>query len=518
MNRCFSFLRFLALLCVAGAALWGWKTPRYTGGRLDVGRSLASLFGRMGGGGQHQPEKYTVAAGPYVNPADVNVLAAMSRQRIALTKAVVPSVVSITTTRATRAPQNDDPVFQYFHRNVPRANRGTEGAQGSGAIVSKEGHIVTNNHVIEDMDEIEVELSDGRRSRATLIGTDPDTDIAVLKIQADDLQPIPFGNSDEVEVGETVMAVGNPYGLEESVTQGIISAKGRTASESTSSTALLQTDAAINPGNSGGPLVNVRGELVGINVKIYTETGRSQGVGFAIPSATVRRSMDSILTTGRVMHGYLGIEQLPLTYQAAKQRGLPSAKGVLVDRVRANSPAEKADIHAGDLIQKFNDKAVADIADLRHGVEEAGVNATASIELLRDGKTVSVKAQIAERPPPNAQISYVPGTPGRGGGNAGPAVDGTVLEGVLIGELTPATVAKRGLPGDTQGVVVQKVDAASPAADQLQAGDIIDQINHQPVATPEEFAALKAELVGGKPALLSVMRSQTRMLVVINPS
>ena len=368
------------------------------------------------------------------------------------------------------------------------------------------------------MDEIEVELSDGRRLRAKLIGTDIDTDIAVLKIDADDLQPLPFGDSDKVEVGETVMAVGNPYGLEESVTQGIISAKGRTASESTSSTALFQTDAAINPGNSGGPLVNVRGELIGINEKIYTETGGWQGVGFAIPSATVRRSMDSILTTGRVMHGYLGIEQLQLTDQAARQRGLTSAKGVLVDRVRAGSPAEKADIRAGDLIQKFNNKAVADINDLRRGVEEAGVDATANIELLRDGKAVSVTAQIAERPPPDARISYVPGTTRRPNRSGAPPANGAVLDGVRVGELTPDAVAKRGLPEDTQGVVVEVVDADSPAADKLRPGDIIDRINQQAVVSQEDYAALTGELADGAPALLSVLRRQTRMLVVINPS
>ncbi len=517
MRRFFSFLLFVLLLCVAVGALWVWKNPRYSNGRLDVGRSLASIFRRGGGDRHYQPEKYTVAEGPYIDPAAVNVLAALSQQRILLAKAVVPSVVSITTTRQARGPLNDDPLFRFQHRNVPRAHQGTEGAQGSGAIVSKEGHIVTNNHVIEGMDDIEVELSDGRRARARLIGTDPETDIAVLKIDEGDLQPLPFGNSDAVEVGETVMAVGNPYGLEESVTQGIISAKGRTASESTTPTALFQTDAAINPGNSGGPLVNVRGELIGINVKIYTETGGWQGVGFAIPSATVRRSMDSILTTGRVVHGYLGIYNVPLTDRAARQRGVAGAKGVLVDRVQANSPAEKADIRAGDLIQKFNGKAVADIGDLRRGVEEAGVNATATVEFLRDGKPLSVQAQIAEKPPLSAQIPYAPGSPGSPGRNGAPTGDGTPLDGVQVGELTPEAVAKRGLAEDTQGVVVETVDSGSPAADKLRPGDIIDRINQQAVASREDYDTLTHELVSGEPALLSVLRSRTRVLVVINP-
>ncbi len=518
MKRFFSFLLFVLLLCVAVAALWVWKNPRYSHGRFDLRRSLLGMVGRGKEG--WQPEKYTVAAGPYVNPGDVNILAAMSHQRVLLTKAVVPSVVSIHTTRtARRAPQNDDPLFRFFHQGVPMPAPGsqTEGAQGSGAIVSKEGHIVTNNHVIDEMDAVEIELSDGRRLPATLIGTDPETDIAVLKITADDLQPLPFGNSDEVEVGETVLAVGNPYGLEESVTQGIISAKGRTASESTTSTALLQTDSAINPGNSGGPLVNVRGELIGINEKIYTETGRSQGVGFAIPSATVRRSMESILATGRVVHGYLGIEQLPLTEQAAKQRGLTNQTGVLVDRVRAGSPAEKADIHPGDLIQKFNGKAVTDLTGLRRGVDEAGVNAVATVELLRDGKPLSVQTQIAERPPPTAQIAYAPTGPNPSTSPVGPIDTGGALGGVAISELTPAVLTRRGLPKDTAGVLVETVDAASPVADKLRPGDIIDGINRKEVATLLDYAAHADEMMGDAPILLSVLRSQTHVLVVINP-
>ena len=513
MKRFFSFLLLVLLLCVAVAALWVWKNPRYGAQGFDLRRSLLSIIGSADGE-RHRPEKYTVADTPYINAADVNVLAAMSRQRVLLAKAVVPSVVSITSTRTARSTApNDDPLFRFFHHGMHQGSAAPEGAQGSGAIVSKEGHIVTNNHVIEGMDQIEVELSDGRRKQAILIGADIDSDIAVLKIDADELQPIPFGDSDAVEVGETVMAIGNPYGLEESVTQGIISAKGRIASERTN--ALFQIDAAINPGNSGGPLVNVRGELIGINEQIYTETGGWQGVGFAIPSSTVRRSMDSILTTGRVIHGYLGVEQARLTSQNARQHGLVDRKGVLVDRVRADSPAEKAEIRAGDLIQKFNNKPIADIVDLRRCVDEF-VNTTATIELLRNGQGLLVKALIAERPPPGSRFSYVPTAPRHPGNGA--AAEGGVLDGVKIEELTVGTLARLGLPGDTQGVVVSEVDSGSPAANKLRPGDVIDKINQQAVATPAEYAASSEELLGGEPALLSVMRSQTRMLVVINPS
>jgi Do/DeqQ family serine protease len=336
----------------------------------------------------------------------VNVLAELSRQRTLLARAVVPSVVSITTSRSVQNDPLQDPVLQLFHQGVPRGpGSSTQHSLGSGAIVSKEGHIVTNHHVIEGTDQIEVELSDGRRKQAILIGTDMATDIAVLKIEADDLVPLPFGDSDQVEVGETVMAIGNPFGYEESVTQGIISAKGRRGSENLSD--LFQTDAAINPGNSGGPLVNVRGEMIGINEAILSQSGGWQGVGFSIPSATVRRTLDSILKTGRVLHGYLGIEQRPLTQQSAAQSGLPETKGVLVENVVIGSPADKANIRPGDVIQKFNNQPVADIIDLRHCVDQVDIAATAKIELLRAGKTVLVEAQIAERPP-GALYSRVP--------------------------------------------------------------------------------------------------------------
>ena len=225
--------------------------------------------------------------------------------------------------------------------------------------------------------------------------------------------------------------------------------------------------------------------------------------------------MDSILATGRVIHGYLGIEQLPLTFQAAKQRGLTDKTGVLVDRVRGGSPAEKADIHPGDLIQKFNGKAVTNINDLRSGVDEIGVNAVATIELLREGKPLNVQAQIAERPP-DARISSVPNGPGSRHG-AMPGAGGSALEGVAVVELTPTVLTRRGLPDDTAGVLVETVDAASPAADKLRPGDIIDGINHQEVVTLIDYATRSGEMLGGEPALLSVLRSQTHLLVVINP-
>ncbi len=508
MKRFFNFLLFVALLCIAVGSLQLWKERREgSTGRLT--RGLQEFF-RPETGRRH-PEKYTLADGPRIELKDVNVLAAMSRQRIALAQAVVPSVVSITTSRTVQVPEyQSDPFYQFFNRNRRQKNSGTENQLGSGAIVSKEGHIVTNNHVIEGMDEIEVKLSDGRRRAARLIGTDPDTDIAVLKIEDKNVVPLPFGDSEAVEVGETVMAVGNPYGLEESVTQGIISAKNRAGSENTSD--LFQIDAAINPGNSGGPLVNVRGELIGINEAIFSRTGGWQGVGFAVPSATVRRTMDGILRTGRIIHGYLGI-----------QRALTSGPGVLVDSVVAGSPAEQAAIQPGDTIRKFNGKPVGDFDDLRRSVAEVEVDATVPVELLRGGKPVSVQARIAERPPQQAQLSQVPHLPPghppigpRGGGGLTPGGTG-VLSAVQVREISPTDLRLLDLPPGTRGVGVAGVEPGSVAADKLQAGDIIESINQQPAGTLADYAKLIRGLPADEPVVLGVLRKRTRTLVVITP-
>ena len=509
MKRFFHFLLFVALLCIAVGSLQLWKERREgSGGRLT--QTLQDVFNGRPLTVRH-PEKYTLADGPAIDLKDVNVLAAMSRQRVALARAVVPSVVSITTSRTVQLPEyQNDPFYQFFHRNQRQRNSGTENQLGSGAIVSKEGHIVTNNHVIEGMDQIEVKLSDGRRRAARLIGTDPTTDIAVLKIDDNDVVPLPFGDSEAVEVGETVMAVGNPYGLEESVTQGIISAKNREGSENTGD--LFQIDAAINPGNSGGPLINVRGELIGINEAIFSKSGGWQGVGFAIPAAAVRRTMDSILRTGRVIHGYLGI-----------QRALTSGPGVLVDSVVAGSPAEKAAIQPGDTIRKFNGKPVGDFDALRRSVAEVEVDATVPVELLRDGKLISVQARIAERPPQQAQLSQVPHLPPghppigpRGGGGLTPGAGG-VLGSVRVRELSPQDLRTLDLPQNTRGVVVASVEPGSNAEEKLQLGDIIESINQQPAGSLADFGKMVRNLPADDPVVMSIVRNRTRTMVVITP-
>jgi serine protease Do len=520
MKRLVSFLILILLLAFAVGSLQMWHDRQ--DGRLDLQNSLSDFFSRGFSGVQRRPEKYTVAEGPRVNINDVDVLAAMSRQRILLTKAVIPSVVSVITEKTVSVPAYmNDPMFQFFHRGREGAMGGTQHALGSGVIVSKEGHILTNNHVIDQMDAIKVKLSDGRIKEARLIGADSDTDVAVLKIDADNLTPLPFGDSDKVEVGESVLAVGNPYGLDESVTQGIISAKGRHGSENISD--LFQTDAAINPGNSGGPLINVQGELIGLNEAIFSQSGGSQGVGFAIPAATVRRTMDSILKTGRVVYGYLGVRESKNADDSDSDSG-QQENGARVDDVVAGSPAEKANIRPGDLIQKFNNKPVGSFRDLRQCVSQVDIDATVPIELLRDGKKVTVQARVGEKPPPEAQLSQLgrqrqgqlnqPPAPANPAPNAG---DDSILGGVSVIEISPAVIRRLGVPRDVTGVVVSRVDEDAAASSVLQSGDIIEQINQQPVGSMSDYKAIVRQLPADQPAILSVVRDRARQMVVINP-
>lgn len=510
MKRFLQFILFVFLLSSAVSFLYLWKTRR-DGSGWGFGSAGSSTRET----GRRVPEKYTPAKEPTIDLKDVDILAAMSKQQIKLAAAVIPSVVSIATQRNVRQ-RPSDPWAELFSRIDPRQNR-PQSSLGSGAIVSKEGHIVTNNHVIEGMDQIKVHLHDGRELPARVIGTAPNNDLAILKIDAGDLKPLPFGNSEEVQVGEMVFAVGNPFGLDETLTQGIISAKGRRTSENAAE--FLQTDAAINPGNSGGPLVSVRGELVGINTMIYSQSGGSVGIGFAIPSAVVRRTLESVVKNGRVVRGYLGVS-------ADNRPGGQDQPGVRVAEVTPKSPADAAGIKSGDVIVKFNDRAVKDIIALRNRIAETEVDKSVPIELLRDGKPLTVNAEIKEVPAEGlAQTN--PGQPGpfsprpRGGQQPTPPPaatleEGNPLSGVEVVDLTARTAQQLNLPGNIRGVVVRGVAQDSNAAGQLREGDVIEEVNQQPVTNAAEFrqaAALAAK--GGGDVMLQVIRGRSRSFVIV---
>ncbi|MEP6670796.1 MAG: trypsin-like peptidase domain-containing protein [Chthoniobacter sp.] len=352
--------------------------------------------------GQAVAEQYTPADGPRIDPKDVQVLTALDAEYTRLVQAVIPSVVSITTSRHLQAqnPAVIDPFEFLFRRRNPTPQEQT--ALGSGVIVSLEGHILTNHHVIANMEKIEVQLTDGRVLPAQLIGSDEQTDIAVLKITADKIEPLLLGNSDNVRVGQMVFAVGNPFGLQETVTQGIISAKGRRAMAD-SGVEFLQTDAAVNQGNSGGPLINLKGEIIGINSAIFStsQEGAWLGISFAIPSNVARRALESVLKTGRIVRGYLGVTMVnisDITPEAAHSLGLHDAAGVVVAQVMPDSPAEKAGLKPGDLIRRFNGRPVPDKIFFRSRVAELDVNSQAQLTIVRNGQEQMLTVQIVEAP------------------------------------------------------------------------------------------------------------------------
>src|SRR3984893_7187812 len=316
MKNLLKFFAFVALLSLAISALYDYRLKH--GGLSTLSRST--------------PEKYTLASSPNVDPKQVASLEALNRERRALISAVVPSVVAVKTTKkiATERQNQLDPFGFFFRRprgfQSPNDDALVQNSLGSGVIVTKEGHIITNNHVVDQVDEIEVKLSDGRSEKARLVGADAQLDLAVLKIDNPGVKPLKLADSDSVQAGDFILAIGNPFGFEETVTDGIISSKGR-PNRSDVFGDLLQTNAAINPGNSGGPLINLRGEVVGINTAIISASGTSAGVGFAILSNTVRMALESLLKKGRIIRGYLGI------YSTSAQARQPRSdtEGVVVD-------------------------------------------------------------------------------------------------------------------------------------------------------------------------------------------
>jgi Do/DeqQ family serine protease len=313
----------------------------------------------------------------------------------------MPAVVSITTQKVQQGqPGQFDPFDLFFRDGRSRQASQVVRALGSGVIVSREGHLVTNNHVIEGMTQIEVTLADERTFAARLLDTDPSVDIAILKVDAPKLEPLPIGNSDSVRVGQVVFAIGNPFGLSESVTAGIISAKGRRTSRD-SSVEYLQTDAAVNHGNSGGPLINLRGEIVGINTAIYAKDADSGSIGisFAVPSNVARRALDSVLKQGKIKRAYLGVYLANLTPELTRKLKAGSNDGALVTQVKDGAPAERAGIKAGDVIRKFNGRPVRDMPSLRSRLNEVDVGERVELTYVRGGSELKATAEVGEAPP-----------------------------------------------------------------------------------------------------------------------
>jgi serine protease Do len=436
-------------------------------------------------------------------------------------KAVTPAVVNISTTRVVRSTESeeqqfDDPFFrrffgdEFFRRfGIPRERR--QSSLGSGVIVDPAGYIITNNHVIANADEIKIVMSDKREFSGKVVGTDPKTDLAVLRIENGnkDLPTIKWGDSDKLEVGEYVLAIGNPFGLNQTVTMGIVSAVGRANVGIADYEDFIQTDAAINPGNSGGAMVNARGELVGINTAIFSRSGGYMGIGFAVPSNMVRNVMDSLIESGKVVRGWLGVSIQGVTPDLAKNFGLPDAKGALVSEVLPGSPAAKAGIKSGDVIVDFDGKYVEDQTALRNIVAQTPVGKNVKVKVVRDKKTKTVRVNIGEQPKDVASVGE------ESGGTQG-ATENKALAGLEVRNLTPDVAERLGLPADSKGVVITDIDPASKAAAAgLRIGDMITEINREPVKNVEDFNRIVGKLGKDEHPLLLVKRREGKFFVVI---
>ncbi|MEO6202092.1 MAG: Do family serine endopeptidase, partial [Nitrospirales bacterium] len=380
-------------------------------------------------------------------------------------------------------------------RGGPPAPEG-QGA-GSGVIISSDGYVLTNDHVVDGATEITVTLPDNREFAGKVVGLDPQTDLAVVKVDATDLPFVPWGNSSNLRVGEYVLAVGNPFGLNSTVTMGIISALGRGGMGITQYEDFIQTDAAINPGNSGGALVNTRGELVGINTAIFSQSGGYQGVGFAVPTNLAKPVYESLISTGTVVRGFLGVGIQEISADLAQSFQLDQTRGALVTDVVPGSPADEAGLQRGDVVVEFQGKPVLDPRSLQHHVIRTTVGSEVSMVVMRDGHKKSVKTVIREQNNPT-QVAQ-----------ANPVEKEGPLAGVAVQDLDSGIAQQLGLEKNVNGVVVMDVAQGSYAARAgLAQGDVISEINRKPVRSEEDFVKEVSHLKENSSALIFIHRGK----------
>jgi serine protease Do len=430
-------------------------------------------------------------------------------------KKVLPAVVNISSTKVVKTPtafqgQIPEELRQFFgddsqgRRGMPRQqSEQREQGLGSGVIVSPEGYILTNNHVVEGATDVKVTLSDKREFKARVVGADPQTDIAVLKIDASGLPAIVIGDSSKVQIGDYALAVGNPFGVGKTVTMGIVSATGRTGLGIEAYEDFIQTDAPINPGNSGGALIDDRGELVGINTAILAHGSEgNQGIGFAVPINLARTVMDQILKNGKVTRAYLGIIPQDVTPAMAKAFGEKEPHGALVGDVSPNSPAQRSGLLKGDIILELNGKPVEDANQLRMSISMMSPDAGVTLKVFRGGAEREVAVKLAELPVKEASV--------RSDSN----VTKSALSGVAVEDVDAQTARQLGLPANTAGVVVTSISPSSPAVDSgLLRGDVIQEVNRQPVKNTSDFE--RAMRNSKDQTLLLVNRQGSTMYVAV---
>jgi len=468
-------------------------------------------------------------------PAAPGFVHAQDKQYVSLTfaplvKKALPAVVnveSIVRARTTRSanprgrrnlPQGIPPgledFFGQFGGGMPEEQQ-PRGGIGSGVIVTRDGYILTNNHVVEGATEVKVSTSDRKEYPAKVVGTDPRTDVAVIKIDAGNLPVLPISDSTRVQVGDVALAIGDPFGIGQTVTMGIISATGRAGLTAGNYEDFIQTDAAINPGNSGGALVNTNGELIGINTAIISRTGGNQGIGFAIPINMARDVMDQLVKTGKVTRGYIGVIPQDITPDLARAFNLPSATGAAITRVEPNTPAAKAGLKEGDVVTAVNGESIADANALRLRVSRTQPGTTLKMTVQRaEGGQREIPVTLERLPDQNAKNGDDDSDDQ--GGPLGRGASST-MQGLNVSDLTNDIATELQLPAGTKGVVVARVEPGSaPAEAGLRRGDVITSGNRRPVTSVNDFeAAVRSS--GSKSVLLLVNRGGGSMFVVVQP-
>jgi serine protease Do len=434
-------------------------------------------------------------------------------------KSTVPAVVNVSSSKVIRTPRGgipspffSDPFFrQFFGDNAPKFFQAPPSAQrehslGSGVIINADGYILTNNHVIDAAKDVKVLLGDKREFQARVVGADARTDIAVLKVDAKNLPVLAFGDSSKMQVGNFVLAIGNPFGLNQTVTLGIVSATGRGGLGIEDYEDFIQTDAAINPGNSGGALVNERGDLVGINTAIVSGGGGgNQGVGFAIPANMARNVMEQILKNGKVTRAWLGVSIQPVTQDIAKAFHLSETYGALIGQVTKDSPAAKSGLEAGDIVLAVDGQRIDDSRSLQLKIGSLRPGTTAKLTVFRNGARREIPVTLGEMPANIAQSGD--------GGETG----GAALRGISVGALTADIASQLKLPAGTKGVVVTAVDPASAASEAgLQQGDVIQEVNRQTVTDVSGFDRAM-QSADNQPVLLLINRNGTTTFVIVQP-
>jgi serine protease Do len=477
-------------------------------GLLLVAAVAVSYLSRTG----YSP--FALAQGKALDGPNITALQTLNKGYEEIAQAVTPAIVSIQSTQVVRvqmSPFFSDPFFRQFFGNqaqIPREQR--EHALGSGVLVTADGYILTNNHVIKNATSIKVMLSDTRTFTGKVVGADPQTDVAVVKIAGTGLPVASLGDSSRLHVGDIVMAFGNPFGLNFTVTRGAVSALNRSQGGIEDIQNFIQTDAPINPGNSGGALVNVQGQVVGINTAILSGQsgpggeGGFIGIGFAIPINMVKHVMEDLVKTGKVARGYLGASIRSLDEGLAHAFDVPDTSGALVQDIAPGGPAAKAGLKNGDVIRKYDGQAVTDSRQLIALVTDTNPGTVVTLDMLREGKPLTLKVTLSERPSNLGAQAHAGQPPTQG-----------TLRGITVQDLTTHLRGQLGLPSDVQGVVISNLDPSSPAAQSgLQQGDVIESVNRQPVHSAAEFDRLAAQAKGD--TLLRINRQGTGLFIVIS--